>query len=208
MGQKHKDRMHELKSKAQSSVAFSYAAIAWGNCSYKRLRNNPPAVLFKRLLDCVEKVHECDDTYANKQAATAACWEVWMQIRQHCHWEALRAAKGVEGAHKLDLSLPEDWGNAAVPAVQRNNRYERPIQVLTSGTHNIFYAGIPDDDSEGGIDCEELWQDDGPATHDDPTLQLTEQYTWEGEVIGESDEEYLDEDGVRRFRPDLNRPCF
>lgn len=202
MGQKHQTVLPQLKKSAQQSDAFKYAVTGWGNCSYLRLKNNPPSVLFKRIMDCVEKIRECKDTPEHKRDAIAACWDAWIEVTQNNHWMALKAASGVEGANKLDLSMPDDWGNAIGPAVQRNNQYVRPIQALTRGTQNIFYAGIFDESADDeSIDCEDLELDDDVATHEDTTLYLEHEYD-------PDNEEYVDEYGIRCFRIDLNRPCF
>ena len=198
MGQKHKTVLQQLKKKSEKSAAFSYSVTAYNYCSYMKLNNEPISVLYERIMDCVAAIQHptCRDTHYRKQHAIKACWDAYREVTTHFKWKALKDAKGVKNANKLDLSMPEDGGNAIGPAVRRPKEggYVRPIQALTRGCENIFYGAIPDEDDD--------------ATHFDSSLRCNQQFTWEDSVIDDGEEEYIDENGERRFRPDLNGPCF
>ena len=194
MGLKHKDRSEYLKKRAAKSVAFTYAVTAHNHCSYMRLNNDPPEVLWDRIMTCVGRIKKSGDTTKRKADAIASCWASYGEVTTYNHFKALREAKGVKNAGKLDLSMPEDGGNAIGPAVQRGNTYVRPIEVLTRGTENILYGAIADEDED--------------SDYYDASLSQNQQYSWEGEAIGDDELESYDDEGNRVLNPSANGPCF
>ena len=194
MGLKHKDRSEYLKKKAAKSVAFTYAVTAHNHCSYMRLKNDPPQVLYDRILNCVAKIKKSGDTTKRKADAIASCWASYSEVATYSHFKALRDAKGVANAKHLDCSMPEDGGNAIGPAVQRGNTYVRPIEVLTRGTENILYGSIADEGDD--------------ADFYDSSLRANQHYSWEGEAITDDELEGYDEEGNRVLNPAANGPCF